>query len=177
MQDDPNFGAPDLDQGARLHAEKNAPWVNGTYSHLRFPPYQFRAYPRMLYHPNYGDAKAAYERAVRLPARGTEDAVRAQAMIEAQRALDECMCIVQNQDEEAARQGTWFETPRDAAEAKEQWAQAIAQAAAESAYDDRRLGAAAKAERKAADEASDGHLVEIPARRKGGWPKGRSRKD
>ncbi len=175
MQDDPNFGGPNPDEGARLHAEKNAPWVAGAYTHLHFPPYQFRPYPKMLYHSSYGEAKDAYDRALRIPARGTEDGARAQALLEAQRALDASMRIVQTEDEAVALQGAWFDSPQAAAAAKEQWAQAIAQAAAESAYEDRRLGPAAKAERKAADEASDGHLVEIPAVRKG-WPKGKPRK-
>ncbi len=160
--DDPNAGGPNPDEGARLHAEKNAPWVSGIYTHLHFPPYQFRAYPKMLYHPSYGEARAAMDKAIRIPARGTEDGARAQAMMEAQRALDESMRIVQTEDEAAALAGAWFDTPQAAAAAKEQWAQEIAAAAAHAAYEDRRLGPQAKAERQAADAAAEDHLVEIP---------------
>jgi hypothetical protein len=157
----PELGAPDPDEGARLHAEKNAPWVNGQYSHLKFPPYVKTEYPKMLYGLGYGEAVKLQQRALRIPARGTEDGERAQALLEAQRAIDVSIRIVHDEDEEALCAGAWYASPQEADAAKEAHAQAIAQAAAESNWDDRRLGPKAAAERKQRDEEAEDHLVEV----------------
>jgi hypothetical protein len=162
----PDLGGPNPDLGAQLHAEKNAPWINGTYSHLKFPPFRPAEYPKMLYSSRYGDARKAYEAALRIPARGTEDGLRAQALLEADRDLKAAVCIVQDADEERKRHGAWYETPTAAEVAKEAMAQAVAQAAAESSYADRRLSPAAQAERAAYDAESEDHVVDVPAPRK-----------
>jgi hypothetical protein len=164
IDNDPDLGNPNPDLGAQLHAEKNAPWINGTYSHLKFPPFRPNVeYPKMLYAPTYGDARKAYDAALRIPARGTEDGARAQALLEANRAIQESICIVHNEDEERQRHGAWYETPTAAEVAKEALAQAVAQAAAESAYTDRHMSPAAKAERAAYDAEAEGHVVDVPA--------------
>jgi hypothetical protein len=170
----PDLGGPNPDLGAQLHAEKNAPWINGAYSHLKFPPYRSAEYPKMLYSPGYGDARKAKDAALRLPARGTDDALRAQALLEAERALQESICIVHDEDEERARHGAWYETPTAAEHAKEAMAQAVAQAAAESNWTDRRMSPAAQAERAAYDAESEEHMIDVPAPRRG---PGRPRKE
>lgn len=160
---DPDLGSPNPDLGAQLHAEKNAPWINGTYSHLKFPPFRPAEFPKMLYHPSYGDARKAYDAALRIPARGTEDGARAQALLEANRALQEAMCIVNDEDEQRAREGAWYETPTEAETAKGLLADAVAQAAAESSYRDRHMSPAAKEERAAFDAQAEDHVIDIPA--------------
>jgi hypothetical protein len=158
-------GDANPDRGAEIHAEKNSPWVNGAYSHLKFPPYQRREYPKMLYHPSYGEARKQQAAALRVPARGTEDGAREQALLEAHRALSAATHIVQDAEEEAACAGTWFESPALAEAAREAWAQQVAQAAAESAFADRRMSPQAQAERQAYDAESETHVVDVPAPR------------
>jgi len=174
----PDFGQANPDLGAQLHAEKNAPWINGTYSHLKFPPFRPAEYPKMLYSPSYGDARKAKDAALRIPARGTEDGLRAQALLDAERDLQTSMCIVHDADEERDRHGAWYETPTAAEVAKEAMAQAVAQAAAESAYTDRAMSPAAQAERAAYDAESEAHVIDLPAPRRGpGRPRKEERSD
>jgi hypothetical protein len=65
-------------------------------------------------------------------------------------------------EEERLLGSTWFESPVKAVEAREAQARSIAQAAAESNWDDRNLGALAKREREALDAASETHVTEVP---------------
>lgn len=154
--------------GAKLHAEKNAPWVNGAYSHLRFPPParpgdpDFQAYPKVLFSAEYTRADEQYRNALRLRARrGMEDEA-AVLIADASTTRDGCMRWVNDAAEEAALGASWQETPAKALAMRETLDRAVAQAAAESNYDDRRMGTLAKAERDAADAASPEHLVELP---------------
>jgi len=88
------------------------------------------------------------------------------------------MCIVHDADEERDRHGAWYETPTAAEVAKEAMAQAIAQAAAESAYADRAMSPAARAERAAYDAESEAHVIDLPAPRRGpGRPRKEERTD
>lgn len=163
------LGQPDKDEGARLHAEKNAPSVSGIYSHLKFPPYTFKPYPRALYSPEYPKAKEAFDRAVMIPARGTDTGARDMEITLAQRALNVCTKTVHTEEQYAEARGAgWCDSPMAAVAAKEQADRGIAQSAAESNYDDRNIGEKAKAEREAIDDEHDGHLVEIPAPKKRG---------
>ena len=160
---DPNAGESDRERGERLHMEKNAPSVNGIYSHLRFPAYQMAEYPKMLYAPSYGAAKAAMDSAMRIPGRGTEDVVREQAIRAAQYQLTQATRIVRDADEERMHSGTWFESPQLAEEAKVREEEYVAQQAAESNWTDRNLIGAAKRERDAFDADAEGHVVDVPA--------------
>ena len=149
--------------GAQLHAEKNAPWVNGIYSHLRFPSYTFQPFPKMLYSPGYQRAAAQYAGALKMRAKRGDDEDREYLIAQARDARDACTRIVQHEEEQAALGSLWCEHPDQAVAAQETFDRAIAQAAAESNFDDRHLGALATRERTAADDASDGHLVEVAA--------------
>ena len=165
----PELGERDPDAGARLHAEKNAPSVSGLYSHLKFPPppQPPRLYPKMLYSTAYGAAIQARQRAYRIPARGSDDAERSLRIMEAERAVQEAICIVHSAEEEHRRREDWFDTPALAEAAREAKAQAVAQAAAERAYDDRRLGPQAAAELKQLEAEAADHVVEVPAPKRG----------
>lgn len=175
LQQIPELGAPDPDEGARLHAEKNAPWINGAYSHLRFPPLVPAEFPKCLFSAGYGDALKAKALALRIPARGTDDAERATRLLDAERALSECVCIVPDAEQEARRLANdWFNTPQEAEAGKEAIARRIATAAAERAYDDRRLGPQAQDELRAVEDDADGHVLDVPAPRRG---PGRPRKE
>jgi hypothetical protein len=151
--------APD---GAQLHAEKNAPWVNGAYTHLRFPPYEFRPYPKCLYTSAYLRAQEQYLQAKARRVRPGDEGDYFVRLQETEAARNATMRIVESPDEEAALGPGWAETPGKAVEQQETLDRAVAQAAAESAWDDRRLGALAQAERATADEQSPEHLVEVP---------------
>lgn len=152
-------GTPD---GAVLHAEKNAPWVNGAFSHLRFPAYQFQPYPKRLYSAGWLRADEQYRDALNRRVRvGHEDEWK-QILEDARHLRDSCVVQVENAEDERALGSGWADSPGAAVELQERLDRAVAQAAAESNYDDRNLGALAQAERAAADAASDGHLVEVP---------------
>ena len=165
----------DYDEGARLHAKHNAPWVRGQYSHLEFAPYVFKAYPKMVYSAGYEPACLEYDQACMIPGRGTEDNGRGIAMILAQRKKDASVRIVQTAQEHAALpSGVWFETPSDAVAHIAALKQDIAVAAAHREYEDRNLGEAAKAEMHAYDDATDafvGEIPETPIRRGPGRPR------
>ena len=167
----PELGGPDPDEGARLHREKNAPWVSGQYSHLPpsvlHPPLVPREYPKMLFSPKYGEAQKAMQSAMRIAARGTEDAAREQAMKEAQYQLKQATRIVDDVDQERMLSGAFFETPGLAEEARVRDEEYIAQQAAESAWQDRNLMGAAKREREEYDANAEGHVVDVPAPRRG----------
>lgn len=161
------LGAPDPDQGARLHAEKNSPAVSGMYAELKFPPYQFRPYPKMLYSADYLDACAEYDRALRIVSRG-DDQTRDLAIKQAQYRKDQATRTVESEEQEEALAGAgWADTPQRAKEKKEALERAVAQAAAEAAYADRNMGELARREREAIDADHEGHLVEVPETPKG----------
>lgn len=157
------LGAPDRDEGARLHAEKNAPSVSGQYSHLKFPAYTYHPYPRDMYSPDYPAAREALTRAQRIPARSMETGERDAAVIQAERELRLAVMSVGDEAQESdAKNRGWSNTPDEAKAACERRARGVAQAAAEANYDDRHLGEKARAEREAIDADHDGHLVEVP---------------
>jgi hypothetical protein len=90
--------------------------------------------------------------------------------------MQQCVRVVQTDAEErsAVETGLWAPTADEATAMRERREQAIAEAAAVSRYDDRRLSATALAERDAIDAESEAHLVEVPEQRRG---PGRPRKD
>jgi len=162
--------AEDFDEGARLHAEKNAPWINGPYSHLRFEPYVFTEYPKALYRPDFQAARQAVEDARML--RGVTDNERREAIVAAEADLAKECCLVSDASEERLRKGQgWYLTIQDALDARKAAEDEIAVQAAHLAYEDRHLGELARREREAADAASEGHLVEVPIKRGPGRPK------
>lgn len=166
----------DKQQGERLHNEKNAPWAPGGYYEKALkslPPNPSlqgmpRQYPKMLYSVDYTKAQAAYVAASRFREPRDQPGLRDDMLREAQSAMSHACYVVGDAAEErrALDTGLWAETPAKAVEAEERRAQAIATAAAESNWDDRRMGEKAQQERAAADAASEGHLVNVPGRKK-----------
>lgn len=152
----------DFDEGARLHTEKNAPWVKGQYSDIKFPPYQYRPFPRMVYTDQYEAACQAYDQAALIPAHGTDDRARAQAMKAAERAKDTASRIVQSQAEWAALGPRWFESPTAAVADTKRRDEERAVAQAHREYEDRNLGEPAKREAQAFDDAAEDFTPEIP---------------
>lgn len=167
----------DKEQGARLHAEKNAPWVNGgryesalkslpPNPSLMGRPLEF---PKMLYNVDFVQAQRDYMQALRYRERRDEPGTRDEMIKRAEAAMQAATKIVGNAVEEAqwTETGLWATTMAGAADAEERRQQAIAQAAAESRHADRRLSQAALAERAVAEDEHDGHLVEVPEQRRG----------
>lgn len=162
----------DKQQGERLHNEKNAPWAPGGYYEKalkNIPKYVHREYPKMLYSAEYATAQRDYEAAHRFRERRDEPGVRDEMMRRAESEMkNACRTVETDAEERRCREtGLWALTPQGALELEEARQQAMARAAAEAAYDDRRLSAAAQAERQVADDASDGHLIEVPETRRG----------
>lgn len=158
----------DFDEGARLHNEKNAPWVSGMYSHLRFEPYVYQEYPKAVYSPDFLEARKERHSAQYLS--GLSDQDRQSAIKEADRVVALHCALVQNASEERQRASFgWDPDPEKAAARKVAAENELAVQAAHLAYEDRHLGELAQRERDAADEASEGHLVEV--KRKPGRPR------
>lgn len=168
----------DFDEGARLHATKNAPWINGPYTHLPpeilQPRYVYKEFPKALYSTGYEAARLALDQAYMIPARGSDDVERKRAVEAAERELTKHTCEVKSQAEQDALAGAWFESPAAAVAAKASWDREVALAAAHREYEDRNLGDVARREMRAFDEAADGHTPEIPETPK--RPKGRPKK-
>jgi len=165
-----------MDEGARLHHEKNAPWApGGTYEKVlqTLPPYVYREYPKMLFTADYVPACGAFDAAHKFRERRDEPGTRDDLIKRAERRKQDACRIVADAAEERAclESGLWANSPQAAVLQDEARQQAIAQAAAESAWDDRRLSSDALAERDAIDAESEGHLVEVPARRRPGRPR------
>lgn len=156
----------DYDEGARLHAEKNAPWVKGQFSDLKFPPYQYKAFPKVLYHPDWLDARQLREEALIIPARGIDDDKRAKAIILAERLIEKATKTVHNDAEriEWLNRG-WFESPQDAEKAKQAAVDAMATGQAHREYEDRNMGDVARREAQAFDDAAETFTPEIPAQK------------
>lgn len=165
----------DFDEGARLHAEKNAPWVNGMYSHLKFPAYEYREYPKAMYRHDYGQAVRELGAAQALLVSGT-DLSRDLAIKDAQRKVDDCVCVVQTPEQERLQRGQgWGATPAEAEQIRQMREAEEATQAAHLAYEDRRLTGPALAERELADELAEGHLVDVTgtlAKARGRKPRG-----
>ena len=158
-------GGDQTPDGGTLHAEKNAPWVNGMYSNIKFPPYVFQPYPKTLFNAQYLKADEQYRAALALRSRRGYDDDRERIVNDATATREACMRIVQGPEEERLLGSLWCETPALAVEAQEKSDRAIAEAAAASNWDDRNMSALAHRERAAADETSEGHLVEVPRTR------------
>lgn len=167
----------EFDEGARLHHEKNAPWANGPYTHLLdpagrlkgAPPYVHQAFPRMLYHADYEAACLAWDDAWRIPARGDDDAQRADALRVAERRKQLATCVVQSDAEMDGRLSRgWFISSTAAVAAKKAELDELAVQAAHRAYDDRNMGDQAKREIEAVDDAADTFVAEIPQRKRPG---------
>lgn len=156
----------EFDEGARLHAEKNAPWVNGMYSHLKFPPYVYQEYPRMMYHVDYGAAKRELE-AAHLMHTGNDPqraSLKNRAIEDATRQIDLVARRVETaEDERRLDAGVWARTPDQAEALRLRNENEIAVQAAHLNYEDRNLTGPALAERERADDLSDGHLVDVTA--------------
>lgn len=158
----------EIDGGA-LHAEKNAPWVNGTYSHLLDaqghlkgePRYVHHEYPKMLYNAPYLRAAAQHEAAKRMRAKRGDDEEREFLIAQTRDIMESYTRIVHSPEEEVSLGSLWQGHPTLAVEAQEMLDLSIAAAAAYSAGDDQHMSAAARAERDVADQASEGHLVEV----------------
>jgi hypothetical protein len=86
-----------------------------------------------------------------------------------------CQLVVQSDsDRDRAMGDGWRDDPKAALEHQEALERAIADAAAHRAYEDRNMGEKARAEAKAADDASFEHVAAVPETRRG---PGRPRKE
>jgi len=123
----------------RLHALKNRPdppTINGVP--MTFPPYQYRPYPRAIYH-------ATDPTSPRL--------------------------VKDEAEERNFLSRGWADSPATAEKAAAtDYDKRIAIPAAERAYVDRNMSAAAKAEVAAHEAATDEHVVDVPAPKRRGRP-------
>jgi hypothetical protein len=135
-------------------------------------PYQFRAYPKMLYRAvTRPDGREICMEPQPVPHAGGAQA-EAQynfELMQWERHTAACSKVVRSESEEAAaRSEGWRETPKAALSRQEELRQDIARAAAESAFADERMGELAKRERAAAEANSGDPVVVVPAPRRRG---------
>lgn len=163
----------DFDEGARLHALHNAPWVKGAYTHIEFPPYKFEAFPMAIYKTGFLEANRELVEAEMIPAFGQADLERKQAVLLASRKLARLVKKVHSEGELRKWLLTreWFESPEAIAEEARSNQRAIETAAAHRAYEDRNMGPRARQEADAYDEAAEAFVGEVPEQRRG--PTGR----
>lgn len=153
----------EFDEGARLHAEKNAPWISGMYSHLKFPPYKYEAYPRLMYHIGYAEAKRELEAAQAMHVGNDPqlNSLRNRAIEDATKHIDLVTKRVETEADERRLDDRWARTPTEADARRLAIENDLAVQAAHLNYEDRNLTGAALAERERADELADGHLVDV----------------
>lgn len=156
----------DYDEGERLHNKHNAPWKSGMYSHLEFPPYVYREYPRMLYGLGYPAAVRERAEAEMIPAFGMRDEEKKAALAKAERKIQESTCIVQNEAHYRKMGPGWFESPAGAEAELLSQQRRIEEVAANRAYEDRNMSDKAKREIDAYDEAADHFVTHIPERKR-----------
>jgi len=157
----------------RLHHRKNPPiqpMING--EPLTFPPYEYRPFPAAIYGPWTDETRRVALRQI---------AGRSGLNLNIQTERDACeeqlpaydSRLVHDEAERAAWLARgWAEAPGLVTAAQEAIYERISREAAERAYSDRRLSAAAQAEFHAADVANgDDHLVDLPAPKKRGRTK------
>jgi hypothetical protein len=78
-----------------------------------------------------------------------------------------CQRIVKGpQEEQAALEGGWHRTQQDALESFERKERLRGDAAAHGAHEDRNMSDLAKAEKKAAEDATPEHVAEVPEKRR-----------
>lgn len=162
----------DKEQGSALHNEKNAPWAPGGYYEKALkalkpnPSLAGRPieYPKMLYSTDYPEAQREYQAAIRFRERRDMPGERDDLIKRAELAMQGATLTVRSAAEEqhARDSSLWHTTGAEAMKSEERRQQDIADAAAVARHDDRRLSAAAMAERDAAEAASEGHMVEVP---------------
>ncbi len=156
--------------GAKLHNEKNAPWVSGQYTHLagKFPPYVYREFPKMLYGVGYLEACELLERVEREFVRKDEQQDHEARIEHARRMKASFTRTVRDEGEQAGLGVYWVEKPSDLKTAKQRLEDDVALASAESNFDDRNMSESAKAEREALEDQANDFVTEVPAANKRG---------
>ncbi|HYC54522.1 MAG TPA: hypothetical protein VEL28_06270 [Candidatus Binatia bacterium] len=126
-------------------------------------PYVFRAYPRMVYMARFHERGKQWRTGDPTP--HEVDGGYGEQFTKS------CQRIVQDEAEfQAALRDGWRENTREALAFRQQLEDEVSKAAAERHAADQRLSAKAQAEAKAADEATDAHVPDIPApKKRGGW--------
>lgn len=131
-----------------IHFRKNRP----EQPDIVFPPYVYRPYPMAMYRKN--DEGEIVSILV-----GIEDHPPNAVVNPQLRARND------REQAEKAAQG-WATSPGGVKDAQEVVRAAVRQAAAERAFDDRHLGEQARAELEAAEDASEDHVLDVPAPKK-----------
>jgi len=151
-------------------------------THPEFPairglrPVSHQPFPAMLYRAQLRNGKATCMAPPVSVYGWADQAQYGQACLEADSFTKSCQRIVRDEAEERrALSDGWRPTPALALAELEAQQQRIGNAAAEAAYAAQRMTATAKAELKAAEEATSDHVTDVvPVRRKRGRPPTRS---
>lgn len=165
----------DFNEGMRLHNEKNAPWVNGPYTHLGprvlNPPYVYKEFPMMRYSLDYPDAVTERAEAELIPAIGMNDTERKKAIDKADRRIRKATIIVGNvQELKNLPSDKWFESPDAVVVELARLQTAKEHADANREFNDRHLSDPARREmRNIVDNAED-FVPEIPSPKRRGRP-------
>lgn len=144
------------------------PWTRIAQGMQPGNPYVKREFPKMLYKAHH------YQGQVRCMAAppnvglflSQTELLRAEE--EARRFTESCQRIVQDEREfTRAMEEGWRESPQEAVEFVQARDRAISDAAAHRAYEDRNMSEAAQREIAEAEATIDGHVAEVPVKRRG----------
>ena len=156
----------------RLHFLKNKPEVPTIDGEpIVYPPYAYQPFPACLYGP-WTDVRRRNEllqiaRIEQLDLTKPLEREKAEFLIP---EWDSREVRNDREKQDWLDQG-WAESPADVKGAQTRYLDRIAHAAAERAFDDRRMGDGAKAEMTAAERAAEDHVLDLPApKRKPGRP-------
>lgn len=167
----------------KLHNKKNR--AVRPEEDMEFPPYMFKPFPVAVYRDwnplnfrreclrvaaNVG-ADIQNDRQMQIIEDGLPEWETALVGVNDYDAENRVIPALREKNErELARMldGEWCPTPDDLRKKKDRLDKIVAQAAAERAFDDRRLGGKAKAELERIEDAADDHVVAVPEARKNG---------
>lgn len=123
----------------------------------------FEPYPRMVYKAMLQPLSGKYEVAMQRDVISPDKTV---VLLSAEQFNSSCQLTVNNEQEyNDARAEGWRDSQAEAMQFHEKLLDDVAQAAAFRASEDSKMSAKAQAEAKAAEEATDQHVAEVPAQR------------
>lgn len=163
----PVVHSPDSELGKELAKWEQHPTKFTSDENRPGNPYQYRPYPKAIYRA----VKDAGGKIVCMPGEPNPalflDTNAYNFAVRQQQALEQqCFRTVGNDEEwERAKRDGWRESPTDAIAYFEALERDIANAAAERHFTDQRLSEKARAEAKAADDATAEHVPDIPRKK------------
>ena len=167
----PRIITPDSEEGKELLKWEQYP-SNWNGEHIPAGnPYVYREYPRMLYKAVERNGRVTCLEPTPSPYTYATAQEYDRAVMLNEHQNRECTCTVHSAREHAAKTSSgWRDTPTEALKHYESIQQEMARVAAEVAYDVQRMSEKARAEHKAATDATEHQVTDIVPKRKGRKP-------